>query len=263
MSPAAQPYFTALGGGRYRPTELTQGAWQPDEQHVAPVIGLLLHALELNHPREDLQWSRISVDILGMIRRQEMTVTTRVLRPGRTIELLESTVEIGGRSTVRATAWRLVADDTSAHAAVEHEPLPDPEGLDVWEGMGQWDGRFIDTLEFRSAASRPGRAQTWVRTEHPLVDAEESSDLARWVGLLDTANGTAVRQDPRDFLFPNVDLTLHLFRRPEGPWLGLDTRVSWGPTGLGQTSSVAHDHHGPVGTVEQSLTVRPAPQRDV
>ena len=255
-------YFTALGEGRYLPTEHVQGAWSPDEQHVAPVIGLLLHALEHEHPREDLQWARVSVDILGFIRREEMLVTTRVLRPGRTIELLEATAEIGGRATVRATAWRLVVGDTTVVAAEEQESMPGPDEVPAWDGMDHWDGGFIRSLEFRSVpGSRPGRGRTWVRTSVPLVGGEQASALASWVGLLDTANGTAGREAPRDWLFPNVDLTLHLHRIPEGPWVGLDTRVSWGPSGIGQTSTVLHDEQGPVGTVQQALTLRRAEAR--
>lgn len=256
VTQTVEHYFTALGEGRYLPTEQTQGAWQEDEQHVAPVIGLLVHALELAHPREDLQLARVSVDILGMIRREEMQVSTRVLRPGRTIELLESVVGIGGRPAVRATAWRLVRSDTREVAAVEDDPLPPPEEVPAWDGMQQWGGHFIRSLEFRSAGGRPGRGRAWVRTPLSLVDGEPVSDLARWVGLLDTANGIATRRSPQEWLYPNVDLTLHLHRQPRGPWVGLDTRVHWGPDGIGQTSSVVSDADGPVGTVEQALTVR-------
>lgn len=67
----------------------------------------------------------------------------------------------------------------------------------------------------------------------------------------------AVRADPRKVTFPNLDLTLHVFRPPTGEWIGLDTRVSFGPGGVGLTSSVLHDPDGPFGTVNQALTVRP------
>ncbi|WP_131105920.1 thioesterase family protein [Ornithinimicrobium sufpigmenti] len=253
-------YFEARGDGRYQPTLHVQGAWSPEEQHVAPVIGLLLHALELNHPRDDLQWARISVDILGFIRRAETTVTTRVLRPGRTIELLEATARIDDRDTVRATAWRLVRGDTSDVAGApepEGPPMPTPDELPVWDGMLHWGGGFIKSLEFRSPGNESGRGRTWVRTPVDLVAGEPVSALAAWVGLLDTANGTAVRKDPREWMFPNVDLTLHLHRAPEGRWLGLDTKVYFGPSGVGETSSVVHDEHGPVGTLAQCLTLRP------
>ncbi|MFD7324147.1 AzlC family ABC transporter permease [Streptomyces sp. NPDC059875] len=56
-----------------------------------------------------------------------------------------------------------------------------------------------------------------------------------------------------------VDLTLHLHRRPEGRWTGLDTTVVFGPTGHGVTSTVLHDVAGPVGHAQQILTIRPQP----
>jgi hypothetical protein len=76
--------------------------------------------------------------------------------------------------------------------------------------------------------------------------------------LFDIANGMAVRVSPHEIAFPNVDLTAHLFDSPRGDWLGLDTTVSFGTSGLGLTSSVLHDIHGPIGVLSQALTVRPA-----
>lgn len=257
MPASADPYFVALGEGRYDPTEHAQGAWSPQEQHMAPVSGLMMHALERHEPRPDMAWGRVTFDILGMIHFAPTTVVTRTLRPGRTIELVEAVTSAGGREVVRASAWRLATSDTSAAAGVEAEPLPDPSTLERWDGMDLWGGGFISSLDFRAVpGGRAGRRAAWAHTEHPLVEGEESTDLARWVGLIDTANGVAIRQSPQDWIFPNVDLTLHLHRTPRGRWVGLDTTVSWGADGLGQTSSVVHDEHGPVGTVEQALTLR-------
>ena len=250
-------YYVAQGDGRYAPTRHAQGAWQETEQHMAPVAGLLVHCLERHDPRPELQWARISFDILGMIHLEETTVVTRTLRPGRTIELVEATASAGGRDVVRATAWRLARTDTAQVAGVEAPSMPGPDEVPVWTGMEHWGGGFITSLEFRSAETRPGRGHAWARTPVGLVDGEDSSGFARWCGLLDVANGIANRQAPTEWLYPNVDLTLHLHRQPEGEWVGLDTSVSWGPTGTGQTSSVVHDVAGPVGTVEQALTIRP------
>ena len=66
-----------------------------------------------------------------------------------------------------------------------------------------------------------------------------------------------VRADPREVLFPNIDLTAHLFRRPEGAWAGFDITVTFGADGIGLTSSVLHDVTGPLGTQAQLLTLRP------
>ena len=254
-------YYQALGQGRYAPTEFTEGAWSSQEQHMAPVSGLLVHALERHDPRPDLLWARLSFDILGMIHRSETQVRTRTLRPGRTIELVEAVASAGGRDVVRLTAWRLIASDTSAVAGNTIPALPDPEQLAPWTGMGRWSGGFISSLDYRAVGTpETGHGQVWLRPTHELVEGEESTEFARWAGLMDVANGIAVRAEPTEWLYPNVDLSLHLFRRPEGQWLGLDTQVSFGPHGQGLTSSRVHDAHGPVGSLAQSLTIRARPQ---
>ncbi|WP_353707019.1 hypothetical protein ABRQ22_13005 [Cellulosimicrobium sp. ES-005] len=119
-----------------------------------------------------------------------------------------------------------------------------------------WPGGFIDSVEVRRTAVEPGRATVWVRTDVPLVADEEAGPLARTAALLDAANGMAVRADPREVAFPNVDLTAHLFRAPLGGWVGLDTSVVFGTAGSGVTHSTLHDEAGPFGTLAQALVVR-------
>jgi len=111
-------------------------------------------------------------------------------------------------------------------------------------------------MDVRRTLEGPGRGTVWVRTPHPLVQDEEVGGIARLAGLLDVANGMSVRADPRDVAFPNVDLTAHLHRVPDGEWLGLDTTVTFGPAGAGLTSAVLHDTHGAFGFSGQSLVVR-------
>jgi hypothetical protein len=253
--PAA--FYVPLGDGRYRPTIHTQGAWSPDEQHMAPVSGLLTDAIETASGRTDLVTSRISFDILGMIHRTEVQITASVIRPGRTIELVQAEMSAGGRTLVRATAWRLATSDTTDLAGSELPEMPGPDQATVWDGTRTWDGGFIAGLEFRVLPGRrPGRGQVWIRTDNELVHGRQAGDLPSFVALIDSANGIAVRVDPAELLFPNTDLSIHVIRQPRGRWLGLDTSVSFGPEGVGLTSSVLHDEQGPVGIAAQSLTLR-------
>jgi hypothetical protein len=122
-----------------------------------------------------------------------------------------------------------------------------------------WPGGFIASVDARRIQAHPGRAEFWVRTDVALIADEPSSDLARATGLLDIANGMTVAASPQAVAFPNIDLTTHWFREPRGEWVGFDTTVSFGPTGLGLTTSVVHDLDGPVGVCSQCLTVRPGP----
>ncbi|MBB5830546.1 thioesterase family protein [Brachybacterium aquaticum] len=254
-------YFVPVGPDTYAPTTHVGGAWSEDELHVAPVVGLLVHHMDrwrAAHSDADKIIGRISLDILGKLAREDIHLTTRLLRPGRTIELLETTAVIGGRTTLSARAWAMSPVDTSTVAATEAEPMPGPDGLPPRDFTEVWDGGFIRSITGRDAGThRPGRARTWVTTDHPLLEDETTSNLARFVALIDTANGSAVRHPPEEWMYPNLDLTLHFHRPPTGAWVGLDTSVSFGPTGQGLTSTVLHDQSGPVGSAQQILTVRP------
>lgn len=257
---AATPraYYEWLGAGRYRSTVHAEGAWTSDHQHMAPVSGLLVRAIEECQPRDDLIVSRVAFDILGAIPGGDVEVTASVIRPGRTIELVEAEMTCAGRTAVRATAWRLAMSDTSEIAGSAVEPLPGPDHGVPWRGADIWGGGFIRSLELRVLPGwQPGRGRVWIRTDTDLVDGADSSDLARYFSLIDTANGIAVRADPATLLYPNTDLTVHLVRRPVGEWVGLDTTVTFGPDGVGLTSSVLHDVSGPVGRAAQTLTIRP------
>ncbi|GAA1155591.1 thioesterase family protein [Nocardioides aquiterrae] len=248
-------YFLRTGPSTFEPTPHVGGAWQLDEQHIAPALGLLTHAVEAERGTA-LPISRLSFDILGVVPLEEVAVSVRVLRPGRTVELVEAELSHAGRAAVLLRAWLMAPRDTAALAGTGLPALPPPDALPAWDPTTVWPGGFIRSTELRRELDAPGRGRFWVRTDVALLD-EPVSPLAAAAGLFDIANGMAVRADPRTVLFPNVDLTAHLVRTPEPGWLGFDTTVTFGPTGHGLTSSVLHDERGPFGTLAQSLTVRP------
>ncbi|WP_426995986.1 thioesterase family protein [Pseudarthrobacter sp. N5] len=252
-------YYQKLGNGRYSSTIHAQGAWNEHEQHMAPASGLLADCLERHEPRGDMRMARLSYEILGLIPGGEFHIDTTTLRPGRTIELLQAELVANGRTAIRATAWRLATSDTSAVAAVEDATIPSPHECVPYDGASIWPGGYIRSLEMRVAdGHRPGAGKVWLRTGHPLTDAEDSGDMARLMGLVDTANGIAARVTPGkdSYAFPNLDLQIHMYRRPQGEWLGLDNAVSFGADGIGLTSTVLHDLAGPFGRAEQILTLR-------
>lgn len=253
-------YFVALGGDRYLPTSHAGGAWRDDELHLAPVAGLVIHHLERwreAHVAPALVFSRFTFEVLGQIGREEISISTEVVRPGRTIELVEATAVIGDRATIRARGWLLQTSDTADVAANEFAAMPQPAECADVSSLLEWPGGFIGSITaLQAPGRRPGRARAWISSELDLVAGESAQPLAEYSKLLDTANGIAVRQEPTEWMFPNVDLTLHFFERPSGRSVGLDTRVAFGAEGIGVTSSVMHDERGPVGTIQQSTTLR-------
>ena len=251
-----EAFYVRLGEHRFRSTMHSQGAWQPGEQHLAPASGLVVAEMERRLPSDKLV-SRVSYDVLGVIHSGDFTIDVEILRPGRSIELIEASMRHGNRTSIRARIWRLASTDTAQVQGIEWMSLPPPDAMHAQGFSSVWGGGFIRSLEVRQHADvRPGSGRSWIRTRYPLVAGEDDPPLAGFLKVVDTANGLVVRERPSSVFFANVDLTVHLIRQPEAGWVGFDTRVSFGPTGLGETLSVLSDIRGPIGTAAQSLTVR-------
>jgi hypothetical protein len=249
---------------RVRSTVHAQGAWRPEELHMASTSGLLVHEITQIATSGDLRIARLSYDILGTLWAGELDIETRVIRPGRTIELVESTLTARGRAVLVCRAWLLSTSDTSAALNTPDEPLTPRGQCSGGNALNTWDGGFIASLEGVSAPDHaPGHGRIWLTTELDMVEGEPTTDLTRLMGLADTANGIAPVMPPRPggYFFPNVDLQIHLYRDPAGSWLGLANQVTVGTDGIGLTSTVLHDETGPFAHAEQTLTIRAWPEQ--
>ncbi|WP_178945211.1 thioesterase family protein [Kocuria sp. TGY1127_2] len=260
----AEAYYEDRGDGNFRSSIHAQGAWNEHEQHMAPASGIIAHCLARHEPREDMRIARISFEILGLIPGGDFEIVTSTVRPGKTIELVQAELAAGGRVAIRATAWRLTTSDTSAIAATEDPSLPLRAECARWNGYEEWPGGFIRSIEaVQAPGHRPGRGKAWIRPTVPLVDGVDSPDWVRLLGVVDATNGIATRvpAGASSWLFPNVDLQIHMYREPRGEWLGIDNSVTFGADGIGLTSSILHDEQGPFGRSEQILTLRKGPNQ--
>ena len=260
LDPDATSYYRRIDANTFQPTLHVQGAWKSHEQHMAPVAGLLTHCITRYEPRASMQLARVTFEILGVIHAVPTTVEVRTIRPGRTIELIEATAFAGGRPVVRASAWLLGRADTSEVCAGMPAPMPAVADGESWQASERWLGGYIASIDaLRYPHNEPGHGNAWIRTPYTLVEDEPVAPLAAYVGLVDTANGMNVRLRPQEWAFPNIDLTIHLYRMPHGGpgcWVGFDTLVTIGADGVGLTATTLHDESGPVGRAEQILTVR-------
>lgn len=243
---------------RYRSTQHAQGAWNEHEQHMAPASGIIAAELEQFEPRDDVRIGRISYDIFGLIAAGEFAIVTRIVRPGKTIELLESELVANGRTCIVARAWRMCVSDSSEVGGLEDLAVQQPDALPVWDGMEHWPGGFIDSIEARAVEGhRAGKGIVWINTPKDMVEGQPTSEFVHLMGLVDTANGIVPRQGSQiSWAYPNLDLQVHLYRLPTGRWLGIEAVQQFGDDGIGLTSAVLHDVQGPFGRSEQILTLR-------
>jgi len=254
-------FYEPLGDGRFGSSEHTTGPWSPDSQHLGPPSALLTREWELLPTDGPSEIARVTIEILGPVPVGELSVSAAVERPGRSVELLSGEIRAGDRTVVRGRAWRMVRNDTSAVRAAAGAPLAPPaEGRRLVGRPPGWGGGYLDAMEWRAlrgSFGEPGPATIWARQQVDLVAGEAPTGLQRLLTVADSGNGVSNRLNPSEWWFINTELTVHIYREPEGEWIGLDAATAIGPNGVGTALSTVHDLHGPVGAGSQALMVRP------
>jgi hypothetical protein len=254
-----EAFFLPQGDDRWLATVHTTGPWDVRFQHGGPPAALLGRAIERCEPRDDLLVARTAVEILGPVPVGEVSVRARMLRPGRSVELVEAVLSADGRDAVRAAAWRIRRTDAGDVPPPQPSPPAIPAAAFAMPDAGWVDG-YLSAVEWRFAAGRfdqPGPATVWSRLRHPLVPDEELSPLQRVLAVADSGNGLSSELDLRTWHFINPELTVHLHREARGEWVCVDARTTISTGGAGLATTVLSDADGPVGVGAQSLLVAP------
>src|SRR5699024_10400719 len=137
-------------------------------------------------PREDMQIGRLSLDIFGMIHLSDFTITTRLIRPGRTIELIESTFKANDRICIVARAWRLHVENTTSVEGLEDRAIPKPEEFPNWDGMQNlWGGGYIRSINkyVKIGDRRAGKGIAWLSNDLTMVEGEPTSGFIKLMGM--------------------------------------------------------------------------------
>jgi hypothetical protein len=243
----------------YEATELTIGPWSADAQHGGPPAALLTREVERRSGIPGGQTVRLAFDILGPVPVGRVRVTSRVLRPGRRVELVEATLDAGDRPLMRVTAWRTRTAEgpTGPREPAPHGPEDGHPGDLRFFGREVAYHRALEWQVVHGGFMQPGPAAAWTRRLCALVDGEPMTPLEHLLVMTDASSGVSSELDWSTTSFANVDLVVALRRPPRGEWLATDA-VTWlGGTGTAQCFAALYDADGLVGRSSQSLLVEP------
>jgi hypothetical protein len=268
--------FFERDGDRYVPSELTRGPWDPDSQHAGPPAALVGREIERLAAADRRRVGRITFEILRPVPIRPLTVSARVVRPGRNVEMVEAVLSDAEAELIRAAAWRLREGEVDLPPEVTSADGPGtagpwwstirpgfaPPGPDRGEARGFFstgqDVGYHTAMDYRfvsGAFVEPGPATVWMRARHPLLAGEEPTPLERVLLAADSGNGISAALDYERFVFINVDLSVHLSRMPVGEWVCLDAITVAESTGTGITDTALYDERGPIGRAVQTLLV--------
>jgi len=234
------------------PRDFTRSGWSPGALNGRYLAGLVAWGAE-RHGDPDLQPARLTVDMFRPGTMAPTRVDTRVVRDGRRIRVVDSSVVAGGVEICRGTTVFLRRS---------HEPrgetwfppewsVPDPDAIEPMDrrrpGQAEW-GMPWESRGITEWGQVTERRQVWVRETRPFVDGEDVSPFMRAALAADMANGQT-NASPLGLAYINADLTMTLARLPEGEWLGLDGRSRAAADGVSAASVDLYDTKGRIGQV--------------
>lgn len=243
-----EPFFIREGG-IYRPTPACRGPWDPNSLHGRVIVGLLGHEVERQHGDPDFVPARLTVDMYRLPDFSPIEITTRVVREGRRIKVIDAEFISGGVSMGRASCQflrRTEAPQTRVWSPANWDapaPADIPPPNDPRAGMGgMWAMRPIT-----GAFGAVGPRRTWVSEVRELVGGEELTPFQRVAVAADFASPFA-NAGEGGLAYINSDVTTYLHRVPVGEWIGFEVVNHHATDGVAIGECWLYDEAGPIGT---------------
>jgi hypothetical protein len=240
--------------------------WQPSPLAAGPFAGLQggavagLLTAEIEALSTERKWGTAVSATAWFLRPVPMAnlrTQLTVLSEGGRVCVVDNTLwpddEAQPCATVRVTLSRERAVEVPGLAEEELEPS-DPAQFPA-RSVKAAHGRpwFMDAME-----ARAGDGVAWFRLHHPVIDG--AGPLSRVLGPADWTHGIS-RPFQNVVADPNPNLTVQLFRKPLGEWLGIRAQTRWRPAaGLGIGSGTLLDVRGEIGRVSMSVVLVPFPK---
>jgi acyl-CoA thioesterase superfamily protein/acyl-Coa thioesterase superfamily protein len=256
--PGTEGFFRA-DGGLLVPAAFATSPWG-QVLHGRLIGGLTARAAEQARAGSaDLACSRLTVDLFRSVPLAPVLVTTKQVRAGRRIMVLDVTVEQedGPVGQGRVVLLRRSAQPDGRFRPPPGWTAPTPRELGPPEPMAT--RRWTPPWESWRVGAGP-RAMTgglWIRDTHPLVTGEELTPLVRLAMAADLASPVSNSSD-LGLSFINADYTVYLGREPGGEHIGIQPDGHLSERGVAAGRCVLHDLDGPVGFAGTAAVANPA-----
>lgn len=256
----AESIFEPVEQGRFVPTEAALSPWSDQALHGSTSTMLMAREIERFPSEQPMFVTRLTVELLRPIGRIPLEVRSRMVRPGRKVQVVEASMWNGEQEVARATAMRIRMADMAVPDEPEEQPHPAPETMTEWSGGWRRGPAYhIIGVEVRTPPdfATLGPHWAWFRLKLPVVPGETPTGLLRVCAAADFPNGISRVVDPLQTSFVNPDLTLYVHRLPVDEWVMVDARTWLEPHGVGVAEGALYDRRGRIGRSVQSLVVEP------
>lgn len=227
------------------------GLWGPDALNGPAVCAIAAYAAEKAGGREDFTPARFTVELFKSARRLPMAPSTRTLRDGRRIRVVEvSVIQYDGDEEILVARGNVVFLKHGINPPGERwsrpadvDPFTPPETPDTYQPFFRTDEHdwSSDLADFQNA----GRLSLWTRP-FTVVEGQELTPFQRAV-IAAESTSLATNIGDGGIGFINADLTVALARLPEGVRVGVVADSHIENAGLSVGTAQLYDEHGRFG----------------
>jgi hypothetical protein len=237
-----RPVFFEQDGEAFVPQEVARSPWNPGATMGIAVAGLLMHGAEqVDYPASMLP-AHVTFDILRPVPFAPTLIRSEVTRDGRKMQMVESHLMAGDIPVARARVLRVREAESPSNAEPRLSEL-------------------IETRQVDGEPDRTGPGTVWTRLCADLVQGTPTCPVVHAAMLSDFGNGVSQVVDPKRWSFANVDISLHMVRRPVGEWLLVEADAMLQGMGVALTNMTLADRTGPFGKAHQTLFIEPHARR--
>jgi hypothetical protein len=235
------------------------GSWLPTELARGPFGGIqggataALMCTAIESAAEGFV-SSVTTHFLRPVPVAPLRVAAAPLRQGRRVSVFDATLSgpEGVVAVQRATAVR--PQDEAALPTPPAEPaIPEEFPVKKLRDAPAVQPWLMDVMEMRVDPA----GVMWFRATSSIVSGGPMSCV---LPFADWAHGILPPLGAREhthFAIPNADVTVHLFRAPIGPWIGLEPTIALSRQSIGAGWGALRDIHGLIGRVAMSVAVSP------
>ncbi len=242
----SEPFFHLDSEGRFAPTDICRGPWDPNTLHGRVIAGLLAHEIETRWGDPAFHPARLTVDLFRMPPFAPVEVSSHVVRDGNRIRVVDAECSSAGVQLARGSIVLL-------------RRAENPEGM-VWSPP-TWDVPRPEALPASATGSREpmwetrtighgfgstGQKRAWLRENRQLVDGVALTPLVRAAFASDFTNPFG-NSGSAGLEFVNADITLYLHRLPAAEWLGFEVTAHHSHEGIAVAECAIYDEGGAIG----------------
>jgi len=248
---AADSFTRALGGGRYHINPVSRGPWDPNSLHARVLAGLFGHEVEVNWAHDNFHCARLTIDLYRLPTLAPCEVTTKAIRDGNRIRVIELEYLSEGTSYARGTAVLLkrTEDTTGTVWSPPDWTVPAPEEVAArntgsppgWEPM--WEMKSITSRD----PGQVNQGQAWLKEIRELVEGVPLTPFVRAASAADWTN-PAANWGSEGLQYINADITLYLHRYPVGEWIGFEVSSHHSSEGIAVGACTMYDEQGAIGS---------------